>query len=47
MDLIKVLQKENRLLTLENSAYKAQSRLFERLLEMAGSAAEEKMLNLW
>ena len=46
MDLVKVLQKENRLLKQENSAYKAQSRLFERLIELAGSAAEEKMLKI-
>jgi sigma-B regulation protein RsbU (phosphoserine phosphatase) len=46
MDLVKALEKENRLLKLENSAYKAQSRLFERLIEMAGSAAEEKMLKI-
>lgn len=46
MDLVRVLQKENRLLKLENSAYKAQSRLFERLIELAGSAAEEKMLKI-
>ncbi len=46
MDLVKALQKENRLLKQENSAYKAQSRLFEQLIEMAGSAAEEKMLKI-
>jgi serine phosphatase RsbU (regulator of sigma subunit) len=46
MDLVKALEKENRLLKLENSAYKAQSRLFEQLIEMAGSAAEEKMLKI-
>ena len=45
MDLVK-LQKENRLLKQENIAYKAQSRLFERLIEMAGSATEEKMLKI-
>jgi hypothetical protein len=37
MDLVKALQKENRLLKLENTAYKAQSRVFVRLIEMAGS----------
>jgi sigma-B regulation protein RsbU (phosphoserine phosphatase) len=46
MDLVKVLQKKNRLLRQENRAYKAQSQLFERLIELAGSAAEEKMLKI-
>ncbi|MBU0972615.1 MAG: SpoIIE family protein phosphatase [Proteobacteria bacterium] len=44
--LIKALEKENRFLRQENSAYKAQGQLFERLLEMAGAAAEQKMLKV-
>jgi sigma-B regulation protein RsbU (phosphoserine phosphatase) len=46
MDLIKALKKENRLLRQENSVCKAQGRLFELLIEMAGSASEQKMLKI-
>ena len=46
MDLVAVLKKKNRLLNQENSALKAQGRLFEILIEMAGSPVEQKMLKL-
>jgi len=46
MDLLKALKKENRLLKQENRACKAQGRLFELLIEMAGSASEQKMLKV-
>ncbi|MCP3944144.1 MAG: SpoIIE family protein phosphatase [Desulfobacteraceae bacterium] len=45
-DLVRALEKENRLLKQENSVCKAQGRLFELLIEMAGSAAEQKMLKI-
>ncbi len=46
MDLVAALKKENRLLKKENSACRDQARLFELLIEMAGSAAEQKMLKV-
>ena len=46
MDLLEALKKENRLLKQENTACKAQGKLFELLIEMAGSAAEQKMLKV-
>jgi phosphoserine phosphatase RsbU/P len=46
MDLVAALKRENRLLKQENSACKAQGKLFELLIEMAGSAAEQKMLKV-
>jgi len=46
MDLVEALKKENLLLKKENFAWKAQGQLFELLIEMAGSAAEQKMLKI-
>ena len=41
---IRALERENKMLRRENRACRVQERLFERLLEMIGSASEEKVL---